>query len=140
MDSTSKQAKLLLALQAIERNENKSLRAAARIYNVPWTTLRGRRDGRPERRDSIIKSRKLTNLEEEGLDKYIIDLVSRESLPRSSGVADMANRLLVEGDAPRVGKNWVANFVKRRPDVRIYFTRQFDYWRAKCEDSAIIGP
>ena len=127
MDSTSKQARLLLALQAIEGNENMSLRAAARIYDVPWTALRGRRDGRPERCDSIIKSRIITNLEEDELAKYILDLNSRAFPPRPFGVADMANLLLAERDAPRVGKNWVANFVKRRSDLHTCFTRKYDY-------------
>ena len=65
MSATSKEAKISLALEALQNNSNLSLRAAAKIYNVSRTTLAQRRDGRPIRRDSLANSRKLIDLEEE---------------------------------------------------------------------------
>ncbi|KAL2885667.1 hypothetical protein HOO65_070129 [Ceratocystis lukuohia] len=50
----------------------------------------------------------------------------------------MANRLLADRDASRVGKRWASNFVKRQPDLKARFNRRYDYKRAKCEDLAII--
>ncbi|KAF4433111.1 hypothetical protein FACUT_8209 [Fusarium acutatum] len=50
----------------------------------------------------------------------------------------MANRLLDDRDAPRVGSRWAMNFVKRQPLLKIRFQRRYDYQRAKCEDPTII--
>jgi RecB family endonuclease NucS len=51
---------------------------------------------------------------------------------------DMANRLLAERDAGRVGVNWASTFVKRQPQLTIRFNRKYDYQRAKCENPEII--
>jgi len=42
-------------------------------------------------------------------------------------------------DAPRVGKNWASNFVRRRPELRTRSSRRCDYRRAKCEDPKVTG-
>src|ERR1700744_5521393 len=50
----------------------------------------------------------------------------------------MANRLLADRAAPRVGKRWASNFVKRQPELRTRFFRRYDYKRAQCEDPDAI--
>lgn len=50
----------------------------------------------------------------------------------------MANRVPSARDAPRVGRNWASNFVRRRPELRTRFSRKYDYKRAKCEDAEVI--
>src|ERR1700742_4221350 len=123
MESSSQENRILLALKAIKPQGNLSIRRAAKAYNVPYATLRDRRDGKPARQDTMPNSRKLTELEEETLVQHILDLNSRSFPPRLSGVEDMANQLLRERDATKVGVNWAANFVKRRPELRTRFTR-----------------
>ena len=83
------------------------------MYNVPETTLRRRRAGRPARRDIPANSRSLTDLEEQTIVQYIIELSARAFPPRLSGVEDMANHLRRERDMPPVGQRWAYNFVKR---------------------------
>ena len=139
MPSTLNEARVILALQALQSNENLSIRAAAKIYNVPATTIRRRRDGYTARRDSIPNSKKLTHSEEEAIVRYIIELCARSFPPRLRGVEDMANQLLRVRDAPPVGKLWAHNFVKRQPELRTRYTRRYDYQRAKCEDPKVIG-
>ena len=60
-------ARVILALEAIRNSINISIRAAAKIYNVPATTIRRRRDGRTVRRDTSLNSRKLIKSEEEAI-------------------------------------------------------------------------
>ena len=139
MPATLKEARVILALEAVQNDENLSLRAAARLYNIPYNTLRDRRAGRPARRDTLANSRKLTDLEEKAIVQYIIELVARAFPPRLCGVEDMANQLLRARDAPPVGKRWAYNFVKRQPELRTCYTRRYDYQRAKCEDPKVIG-
>jgi predicted HTH domain antitoxin len=57
---TSKEGRLLLAIQAYERGVISSIRAAARSYDVPFATLHARLRGRLSRRDSLPLTRKLT--------------------------------------------------------------------------------
>jgi hypothetical protein len=104
MSATSKEAKITLALKALQNNRNLSLRAATKIYNVSRTTLAQQCDGRPIRRDSLANSRKLIDLEEETIVQYITKLDTRTFLPRLYSVEDIANYLLHERDAPPVGK------------------------------------
>jgi hypothetical protein len=90
MPSTSKEARVILALEALQNDGKLSLRAVAKLYNVPVTTLYGRRAGRPTRRDSLVNSKKLTK-SEEAIVQYILELDARYFLLRLSGVEDIAN-------------------------------------------------
>jgi len=139
MDSLPVESRITLALDALKKTPKLSLRDAAQIYHIPPSTLSDRRAGRPARRDIPANSRKLTDLEEQTIVQYIVELCSRAFHPRLCYVEDMANRLLRERDAPPVGKLWAHNFVKRQPELRTRFTRKYDYQRAKCEDPKIIG-
>jgi hypothetical protein len=138
MDSASKERQINLAVQAFKRDPNLSIRAAAKIYSVSHSTLATRLKGTSSRRDTIPNSRNLTDLEESTIVQYILDLDARSFPPRLCHVEDMANKLLTERDAPKVGKRWASNFVKRQPQLQTRFFRKYDYQRAKCEDAEII--
>ena len=60
MDQLPDESNVNLALQAIKRDKNLSIRAAAKIYNIPTTTIRRRRDGHTTRRDTQPNSTILT--------------------------------------------------------------------------------
>jgi len=64
MTARLNEARLLLALQALQDDKNLSLRKAAKIYNINYITLFHRRASRPTRRDIPANLRKLTDLEE----------------------------------------------------------------------------
>ncbi|EGU81547.1 hypothetical protein FOXB_07939, partial [Fusarium oxysporum f. sp. conglutinans Fo5176] len=97
-----------------------------------------RQEGMQSRRDWIPKSRKLSDLEEQTIIEFILDLDSRGFPPRLRGVEDMANRLLADRDEPPVGKRWASNFVKRHKELETRFFRRYNYQRARCEDPTII--
>jgi hypothetical protein len=113
MNSTQKEAQLMLAVQAIKKDPKFSIRRAALIYTVSRTTLQARLDGRDLRRDILHPRQNLTKLEESTIIQRIIELDSQAFFPRLNAVENMANRLLCDRDASRVGKNWASNFVKR---------------------------
>ena len=104
MPSSSNEAHIILALQALQNDENLSERAAAKNYRVDRRTLGRRRASRPARRDTTPKSRRLTDSEEKAIVQYITELYTRSFPPRLRGVEDMANQLLRVRDAPPVGK------------------------------------
>jgi hypothetical protein len=64
MSQSSTEARILLALQAIQNNPNLSLRHTAGIYNIDYYALRRCQQGIQSRCDSILNSRKLSDLEE----------------------------------------------------------------------------
>ena len=138
MPQTDNEARILLALQAYKNDPELSLRRAAKLYQVNFTTLLRRHNGVQSRANTISKSRKLSNLEEEIVIKYILDLNSRGFPPRLRGVEEMANRLLADRDMSPVGNRWARNFVNRHEELDMRFFRKYDYQRAKCEDPTII--
>jgi len=113
MPSTSKEARVILALEAIENNLKLGIRAAAKLYDVLALTLCRRRSSQPIRRDIPANSRNLTDLEEQTIVQYVIKLSIRVFPPRLYDVEDIANHLRRECNVPPVGKRWAYNFVKR---------------------------
>ena len=82
MNPTVNEAQLLLALQAHKGDPKLTTRGAAKIYNVPRTTLRRRMNNICSRHDTVSNARKLTDLEESTIIQYVLDLDSRTFPPR----------------------------------------------------------
>jgi predicted HTH domain antitoxin len=138
---TEQEGRILLAIQALKKQENLSIREAARIYDIPNSTLHHRVKGRENRVELRANSFKLTEIEENSLKKWIISMDIRGAAPRPSMVQEMANLLLMTRGTTliqTVGKNWVSNYLKRHPEIDSRFSRRYDYKRAKCEDPKII--
>jgi hypothetical protein len=83
MSDQRNEASIVLALQALHRDPKLSVRRAAHIYNIPRTSLRDRKNGIQPRRDIMTNSLKQSDLEEQKLVEYILDLDSRGFSPRS---------------------------------------------------------
>jgi hypothetical protein len=97
-----------------------------------------RQKGILSRRDTIPNSRKLSDLEGHIIVKYILDLDSRGFPPQLRSVEEMANQPLADRDAPPVGRNWAPKFVKWHTGLKAGYCREYDYYKAKCEDPTII--
>jgi hypothetical protein len=138
MSQSKKKANLNLALYAYRKDPKLSLRRAAKIYQVKYSTLLDRKNGIESRCDWVPKSRRLSDLEEQIIVQFILDLDSRGCPPRLCGIEEMANQLLADRDMLPVGKRWAMNFIKRQPDLKTRFQRRCDYQRARCEDPTVI--
>ena len=97
--SSYNQADILLASTSLDSQQLSSSRRAALVYNVPKSTLNDRRAGRPARRDCQPNSKKLTQLEEQVITSYILDLDLRGFAPTYAAVRNMANKLLTARSA-----------------------------------------
>jgi hypothetical protein len=139
MSVQTQEARIILAMEAIRTTKKITIRKAAKIYNVPCTTLASRISGRTEIRERRPAVQKLTKLEEEVISQYILDLDSRGFAPRLAGVEDMANYLLETCQGKRVGKLWAYRFVRRRPELKTRFNHVYNFQRALCEDPVLIG-
>ena len=105
MESSSKESKLLLAIQSIKKRNKISIREAARIYTVS-DNLRARMNDRSARQDLQPNSTKLTKLEEEAILQHALDLDLRRFLPRLADVEDITNLLLADRDVGCAGMRW----------------------------------
>ena len=139
MEIQTQEARIILAIKAIRSSEKISRRSAAKIYNVPESTLRDRMTGRPPRPEYRPKGHKLTELEEEVIVQKILDMDTRGFAPRLAGVEDMANFILKSRGGKCVGKLWAHRFVQRRLELKTRFNRVYDFQRAVCEDPELIG-
>ncbi|OBS16256.1 hypothetical protein FPOA_27617 [Fusarium poae] len=126
MPQSSDEARILLALRALQNNPKLSLRRTADIYKVNYWKLRRRHNGIQSRCDWIPKSRKLSHLEEQVIVQFILDLDSRGFPSRLRFVEEMANSLLADRDASPVGKRWAHNFIKRQPELKTRLFRRYD--------------
>ena len=104
MPIQTQEARIILAIKAIRTSKKLSRRTAAKIYNVPYSTLSDRINGRTSRLKTRLAVSKLTKLEEEVIIRYILDMDVRGFAPRLASVEDMANYILESREAQHVGK------------------------------------
>jgi hypothetical protein len=123
---SSKEARIKLALDAIQQDATLSLRRAAVIYRVSHTTLSDRRAGKQFRRDCTPNSANLRPTKQEVVIQYTLDLDTRGFPPRLAAIKNMADLLRKERGQPPVGINWASTFVKRRPELKVKFNRKYD--------------
>ena len=64
MSPPSKEARVILALEALQNDKKLKLETVTKLYNVLALTLRDRRAGRLVRRDILANLYNLTDLEE----------------------------------------------------------------------------
>jgi hypothetical protein len=136
--------RITLALQAYQQGQFLSLRAAARAFNIPHTTLTRRNHGTTCRANSTSPNLKLTQTEETALIEWILSLDTRGIPPTQIIVQQMAELLLkerVQNASIRqttLGQCWVYCFINRHPEIKSRYSRKYDYQRAKCEDPEVI--
>ncbi|KFY28655.1 hypothetical protein V491_00357, partial [Pseudogymnoascus sp. VKM F-3775] len=139
MSVQTQEARIILAIEAIQSSKKITLRTAAKLYNVPRSTLSDRMNGHSTIHERRPANHNLTKTEEEVIVRYILDLDTRGFAPRIAGVEDMANLILISRGGRRVGQLWAHRFVKRQPELKTRFNRVYDFQRALCEDPKLIG-
>jgi hypothetical protein len=110
---SSAEADIHLASSAIILKQILTERRAAETFDVARTTLQRRRSRKPARRDCQPNSKKLAQLEEEVIFRYILDRCQRGFAPTYAAVRDMADKLLTARGAGQVEQKWPANFARR---------------------------
>jgi hypothetical protein len=136
------EGRVALALQAYNTHQSPSLRTAATTYDVPYTTLYRRHTGVLSRADTTANSRKFTDNEEQILLRKILQLSADGFPPQHVIVEEIANTILDTknpASPQKVGTKWVANFVKRYPELSSVYNRKFNIQRAEVEDPGLIS-
>jgi hypothetical protein len=136
--SSSNDGSILLAIQAIELGQIRSIRQAAEVYSVPFSTLRDRMNGTRSKRDSFRGTQRLTPSEEKVLVQKVLELDFRGIPVRLDKLRDFASSITQARGAPPVGSKWAYNFIKRTLPLRTQTTRSLNYRRAQSEDPKLI--
>lgn len=138
------EGRLLLAIQAIENGKYSSIRAAAEAFAVPRSTLQDRIKGHESRVVRRHHRHKFSEPEEKSMEEWLLSMDSRGFALTHAMCRDMANLLLRAREAtpsettPKVGKNWVTDFIKRHDSLASHLSRRYNYERALSEDPKLI--
>jgi hypothetical protein len=141
-----REGRIALAIEALKQGYFTSPKAAAKAYDVPYSTFLRRVRNGAARRDTRPINCKLTAMEELTLVQWILSMDQRGLSPRPDSVRQMASLLLAKrsnsnsnsNSNSQVGQNWVYNFVRRHQALQTRYNRKYDYQRAKCEDPKVI--
>ena len=120
----SSEARILLAIEAIQTPPTISIRQSSKLFGVLRSTIQARMEGRSAFKDSRSGKLNLIKLEEEAIVQYILDLDSRGFSPKIADVGDMANLLLQKRGAKPIGKNWPGRFISRVSELNIDLSRR----------------
>jgi hypothetical protein len=134
----SNEADIQLAISSINAKQIQGNCPAATVYNVAKATFRRQRAGMSAQCNCQPNSKKLTELEEEVIVRYILDLDGRGFAPTYAAVRDMADKLLAARGAGHVGVYWPCKFVKCTDSLTMRFNRAYDRQRALCKDPVLI--
>ena len=135
------ECRILLAIQTIKKQEISSICEAAHQFSVSKSTLSMCLHGVCSCMNSHTNSHKLSEVEEQLLEKWILPMDSCSAAPKHSTIQEIVDLLLAQCGTTSilsVGKNWVTNFVKRHSELLSQFSRSYNYECTKCEDPKII--
>ena len=88
------EGRIELAIAALKKKEISSICKAAKLYNVPHSTLTYQLKGRPSCTILRANSHQLTEAEEDLLVQWVLGLAKQGLPPRPAFVENMANHLL----------------------------------------------
>jgi len=106
------------------------LTAAATRNGVPRNTLRGRHNGAQPQRHAHCDQQRLTTVQEEHLELWILRQEALGYAPTHAQVRAIASGVLKRaGDHKPLGRQWSNHFVKRHPAVKTKLGRRTDWER-----------
>jgi hypothetical protein len=138
MPEQFKEARVLLAIQALQSNPKLRVLRAAKIYDVSENTFHNRINGKASKAETRPQNRLLNKIEEKVFLEHIIDLDNREFSPKVEIVEDMANSIFASRIQQCVGKLWAHRFIKRNQELKMRLSHSYDFQRALCEDPKLI--
>jgi hypothetical protein len=128
--TTVLERRLQQALNDLHTQKFKSIRAAAKAYDVPRSTLGTRFNGTPTRRVARVSQQLLSTEQEELLVQWILDLEKQGHPVTHPQVREMAELVSeLSGGPDIVGVNWVARFIHRHPQIRTKVGVKIDHKR-----------
>jgi len=124
-----------LALADLDNDPSVSLRQIAKIYGLPRSTLQHRWKGRQSAETFHAHRQRLSPHEEDALIRWIDTMTAWGWPPRIKQLETMAKHLMkAKGDLDPIGQHWYKNFLKRHPEFRTRYSRNFNQNRKDAEN------
>jgi len=96
-----------------------ALRTVSAHHGVPRTTLRGRLNGAQSCRDAHDDEQRLSTVQEEHLERWILRQEALGYAPTHAQVRAIASGILKQGgDDKPLGKKWIQHFLECHPAVK----------------------
>ena len=116
-----------------------SIRAAAKAYSVPKSTLRNRYHNKSTTRtNAAIPKRSITPWQEELLAAWIINSEQCGHPITFTQLREFVTLLNRQIDGRDCGHNWVGRFLTRRPDLRSKIGKKIDALRIKNTNPELL--
>jgi hypothetical protein len=87
-------ARIILVIEAIRSSSKISIRRAIILYEIPRNSFSYKLAGQISCNKTKINCHKLTEIEEEVIIRYILDLNTRGFAPRFAGIKNITNYIL----------------------------------------------
>lgn len=125
----------------LNSDPNKSLRAVAKDFNVPRSTLQSRiKNGHQPHSMAHQNAQRLFPEQEHWIARWIIEEDRKGDAPSYAKVMHMAALICAaSGDTDYIGHNWIYNFAQRNPTVKPLIGRKIDIARVRCGGSGEIS-
>ena len=132
--------KIETAVAALHAGEEKSIRQAAKKYDVPYSTLRSRYLVLAQPAKVSQKSRqRLYVIQESILCDRIEELAENNLPPTHAVVKELAVEMMREnGDTRPLGKKWIQSFLKRNPRIITRMGTPIDGKRIEAADPKLV--
>ncbi len=107
------EGRIEIAIQALRNKTVASINEAARVYEVPRSTLHDRARGLSYRETTRANCSKLDKIEEDSLERWILDMDARGKAPTFAAAREMANILLAQRSTNTVDgwmDGWMISF------------------------------
>jgi hypothetical protein len=121
-----------------DANGQLSIKKAARIFGISYSTLRGRINGAVSKQQANQAMQRLTVAEEEAIRDWLLSMASWGWPIRVDRLRKMAVELLKDkGDTTDLGTHWTEQFLNRYSEVQSRFVSPLDGRRAEAQDPEI---
>ena len=125
--------------------ENKGLREAARLYNVPIETLRRRVNGSVDLHCKPGPATVLTEEEEEKLAEYLIQMADMGFGITRERIMGMAFTIVTKSQCAHpfnkgtAGRAWFEGFMRHHPNLTVRSPQPLSYCRALCSNQETLS-
>lgn len=143
LHALTEEARISLALSAYETSQARtditerqklSLRGAAKLFNVPRSTLTDRFNGRRTRQEAHEHQQNLTAAQEDLLVEWAQSM-GRRGIPLTpTSLAEYASNIC----GFEVGSSWPQRFLERHPELKLRWTQSMEQCRAKAVNYANV--
>ncbi|OQV07721.1 Tc5 transposase DNA-binding domain-containing protein [Cladophialophora immunda] len=117
--TSKREARIQQAIQDYQTRKYPSIRAAAAANDVNYATLSRRLRGTQSATLAHEPQQLLSNIQEELLKRWILDLEAQGHAPSYPTVRVLAGIVSESSGGPsQVGHNWLPRFIQRHPEIR----------------------